>query len=29
MKVLAIEVNVDTDSVLDISWELFARFFTK
>lgn len=29
MKLLAIDVNVDTDTMLDISWELFARFFTK
>ncbi len=28
-KLLAIDVNVDTDTMLDISWELFAQFFTK
>lgn len=29
MKLLAIDVNVDTDTMLDISWELFGKFFTK
>jgi len=28
-KLLAIDVNVDTDTMLDIAWELFAQFFTK
>lgn len=28
-KLLAIDVNVDTDTMLDISWELFAKFFNK
>jgi len=26
---LAIDVNVDTDTMLDIAWELFARYFNK
>lgn len=29
MKLLAIDVNVDTDTMLDISWDLFGKFFTK
>ncbi len=29
MKLLAIDVNVDTDTMLDISWELFGKFFSK
>ncbi len=29
MKLLAIDVNVDTDTMLDISWELLGKFFTK
>ena len=29
MKLLAIDVNVDTVTMLDISWELFGKFFTK
>ncbi len=28
-KLLAIDVNVDTDTMLEICWELFAQFFTK
>jgi len=28
-RLLAIDVNVDTDTMLDISWELFGRFFSK
>jgi V/A-type H+-transporting ATPase subunit B len=28
-KLLAIDVNVDIDTMLDILWKLFARFFTK
>lgn len=28
-RLLAIDVNVDTDTMLDISWELFANYFTK
>lgn len=28
-KLLAIDVNVDTDTMLDISWELFGQFFTR
>lgn len=28
-RLLAIDVNVDTDTMLDISWELFADYFTK
>jgi len=29
LKLLAIDVNVDTDTMLDISWELFGKFFSK
>jgi V/A-type H+/Na+-transporting ATPase subunit B len=29
MKLLAIDVNVDTNTMLDISWELFGKFFSK
>jgi V/A-type H+/Na+-transporting ATPase subunit B len=29
MKLLAIDVNVDTDTMLEISWDLFGKFFTK
>lgn len=28
-QLLAIDVNVGTDTMLDISWELFGRFFTR
>ena len=28
-RLLAIDVNVDTDTMLDISWELFGRYFNK
>jgi len=28
-RILAIDVNVDTDTMLDIAWELFARYFNK
>jgi V/A-type H+/Na+-transporting ATPase subunit B len=28
-RLLAIDVNVDTDTMLDISWELFGKFFSK
>ncbi|SFE02842.1 V-type ATP synthase subunit B [Thermophagus xiamenensis] len=28
-KLLAIDVNVDTDTMLDIAWELFAKYFSK
>jgi len=28
-RLLAIDVNVDTDTMLDIAWELFARYFNK
>ena len=29
LKLLAIDVNVDTDTMLDIPWELFGKFFSK
>ncbi len=28
-RLLAIDVNVDTDTMLDISWELFGKYFSK
>ncbi|PWE00264.1 V-type ATP synthase subunit B [Marinilabilia rubra] len=28
-KLLAIDVNVDTDTMLDIGWELFGKYFSK
>jgi len=28
-RLLAIDVNVDTDTMLDISWELFGKYFNK
>ena len=28
-KLLAIDVNVDTDTMLDIGWELFSKYFSK
>jgi len=28
-QLLAIDVNVDTDTMLDISWELFGKYFSK
>ncbi|HAX96862.1 MAG TPA: V-type ATP synthase subunit B [Prolixibacteraceae bacterium] len=28
-RLLAIDVNVDTDTMLDIAWELFGRYFSK
>jgi V/A-type H+/Na+-transporting ATPase subunit B len=28
-RLLAIDVNVDTDTMLDISWELFSKYFNK
>jgi V/A-type H+-transporting ATPase subunit B len=28
-RILAIDVNVDTDTMLDIAWELFAKYFNQ
>jgi len=28
-KLLAIDVNVDTDTMLNVAWELLSKYFTK